>query len=73
MTFEEGMKRLDEIVRRMEDTELGLDESLRLFEEGVRLSRICSKRLDEAEHKIEQLLEGKDGRPCVAPVEESQG
>ncbi len=71
MTFEEGLKRLDEIVRKMEDLELPLDESLKLFEEGVRLSRMCSKRLDEAEHKIEQLLEDQDGKPVVVPVEEA--
>ncbi len=71
LTFEEGMKRLDDIVRKMEDLELGLDESLRLFEEGVRLSRACSKRLDEAEHKIERLLEGRDGKPCTLPMEDA--
>jgi exodeoxyribonuclease VII small subunit len=69
MSFEEAVKRLDEIVKKMEDLELDLNESLALFEEGMRLSRMCSRRLDEAEHRLEQLLEGEDSQPTVVPLE----
>lgn len=70
MTFEDAMKRLEEIVKKMEGLEMGLDESLLLFEEGIHLSRICSRRLDEAEHRLEQLVEGGDGKGEIVPVEE---
>jgi len=69
MSFEEALGKLEEIVRRLEGPELGLDESLRLFEQGMRLARACSRKLDEAEHRIEQLLEGPDGRAVVVPLE----
>jgi exodeoxyribonuclease VII small subunit len=71
MTFEAAMKRLEEIVQRLERGELPLEESLSLYEEGIRLSRVCHTRLDEAEGRIEMLLKDargeakldKDGRP----------
>lgn len=58
MRFEEAFASLQELVRQLESGQLTLDESLRLFEEGVKLTRLCSTRLDEAESKIEQLLDG---------------
>lgn len=54
--FEEALERLEEIVKKMEEGNMTLDESLEAFEEGVRLSRFCSKKLDEAERKVEILL-----------------
>ena len=54
-SFEDALKRLEEIVQRMESGDLALEDSLGLFEEGVRLTRVCSQRLDEAEKKIELL------------------
>ena len=67
-TFEESMKRLAEIVQTLERGDLPLEESLRLFEEGVRLSRLSQERLDAAQRKVEQLL-GVDeqGRPRTQP------
>src|SRR6202034_2979916 len=55
-TFEEAVKRLTEIVQTLERGDLPLEESLRLFEEGVRLSRVSQERLDAAQKKVEQLL-----------------
>ena len=55
-TFEEAVKRLNEIVQTLERGDLPLEESLRLFEEGVRLSRVSQERLDAAQKKVEQLL-----------------
>lgn len=59
--FEELVERLERIVRTLEKGDAPLDESLLLFEEGVRLSRMCAGRLDEAEGKIEALLKRADG------------
>ncbi len=55
-SFEEKMKRLEEIVRVMEQGDRPLEESLRLFEEGVALSEQCQKILEEAERKVSILL-----------------
>ena len=59
--FEDALSELEGIVEKLERGELSLEESLTAFEEGIRLSRICSKRLDEAEKKIEILIKGEDG------------
>jgi exodeoxyribonuclease VII small subunit len=60
--LEEALERLEAIARRLEEEEqLSLDESLRLFEEGVALSRQCGKRLEEAEQKVEVLMRQADG------------
>jgi len=60
-SFEDALKRLEEIVQRMEGGDLALEDSLGLFEEGVRLTRVCSQRLDEAEKKIELLTRDEKG------------
>ncbi len=56
MSFEVKLTRLEEIVKKMETGEMSLDESLKLFEEGVKLSRDCSKELNEAEQKVKKLV-----------------
>ena len=61
LSFEESMKRLEEIVRHLEAGDMPLEESLRLFEEGTTLIRSCSAVLDEAEQKVVLLRAGKDG------------
>jgi exodeoxyribonuclease VII small subunit len=58
--FEKALEELEEIVKKMEAGDLSLDESLKAFEEGIRLSRICADRLDEAERKVEILLREDD-------------
>jgi len=68
MRFEEALERLEFIVQELERGDQTLEESLQLFEEGVRLSRLCARLLDEAEGRIEKLLEGSDGRPIVEPL-----
>jgi exodeoxyribonuclease VII small subunit len=69
-SFEEAIKRLSEIVQKLEKGDLSLEDSLRLFEEGVRLSRVSQDRLDAAQKKVEQLL-GVDeqGRARTRPFE----
>jgi exodeoxyribonuclease VII small subunit len=67
-SFEVAIKRLTEIVQVLERGELPLEESLRLFEEGVKLSRVSQQKLDTAEKRVEQLLAvDEQGRPRTAP------
>lgn len=66
--FEDALAKLEEIVRKMEQGELTLDESLAAFEEGIRLSRLCAAKLDEAERRIEILLK-KEGGTEVKPFD----
>ena len=56
MSFEKKLTRLEEIVQKMESGEMSLDESLKLFEEGVKLSRDCNKELSQAEQKVKKLV-----------------
>jgi len=74
-TFEAALQKLDEIVQKLEKGDLPLEQSLVLYEEGVRLSRLCHAKLEEAEGKIELLLKDArgdlvldaSGRPRKAP------
>jgi exodeoxyribonuclease VII small subunit len=66
-TFEGSLKRLEEIVTQLEGNALALEQSLLIFEEGVKLVRFCTGRLDEAERRIEILLTDKDGRLHAEP------
>ncbi len=59
--FETSLKKLEDIVKRLEGGSLSLEESLKAFEEGVRYSAYCSGKLDEAERRVEILLKQKDG------------
>ena len=80
-TFEAALVKLEQIVQRLEKGELPLEESLVLYEEGVRLSRLCHAKLEEAEGKIELLLKDargdlvldKDGRPRTTPFQKAPG
>ena len=67
-SFESSLKELEQIVQQLEGGDLPLERSLELFEQGVRLSRECQKRLDEAEQKVEILLKGADGTATTAPM-----
>lgn len=65
-TFEEALAQLEEVVKRMEDEAVGLEEALRLFERGVKLARRCRTQLAAVEARVEQLLaEAADGEPPV--------
>jgi len=67
--FEAALKRLEEIVRKLEGGELPLDTSLELFEEGIQLSRFCNTTLDQAERRVEILLKNDSGPPRAVPFE----
>jgi exodeoxyribonuclease VII small subunit len=60
--FEEALARLEAIVAELERGELPLEDSMRIFEEGIKLSKVCLKMLEEAEHKVEILVKDKDGK-----------
>lgn len=61
MKFEKALEKLEEIVGELETGRLSLDDSLKKYEEGVRLSRVCSRKLEEAQQKIEILMKKADG------------
>ena len=60
-SVEESLKKREEIVAKMERGDLSLEDSVRLFEEGTRLSAECRKQLEEAEGKMEMLVKQRDG------------
>ena len=69
-TFESSLKELETIVKQLEEGDMPLEESLKLFETGVRLSRECRERLTNAERRIEVLMKEADGSMTLEPVGE---
>lgn len=69
-SFEASLSRLDEIVQRMENGDVPLDEALKLFEEGTSLVASCTKQLDEAELKVTKLTQSADGVPQETEFED---
>lgn len=61
LNFEEALKKLEEIAGKMGEEGLSLEESLKMFEEGMELSTFCNKKLDEAEKKINVVLKNSEG------------
>ena len=72
-SFEEALSRLEEIVRALDDGDAELDRTLSLFEEGVKLSKLCHKRLESAEKKIEVLSKNAQGEVKARPFEDEGG
>jgi exodeoxyribonuclease VII small subunit len=70
--FESNLKQLEEIVGKLEGGDLTLDQSLKLFEEGVKISRFCNAKLEEAERKVETLIKGADGALVEVPFTEGE-
>jgi len=68
-TFEQQVNRIEEIVRALEQGNAPLDHALGLFEEGTKLVRVCSERLENAERKITLLMQGTDGTPVETPFQ----
>lgn len=64
MTFEASMQRLEQIVRTMERGDAALEESLKLFQEGTELIRVCGRMLDDAELQVKKILVMPDGTPA---------
>jgi exodeoxyribonuclease VII small subunit len=70
--FEAALARLEEIVQELEKGDIPLEKSLKLFEEGVKLSRVCNKRLQEAERKVEILMKDREGNIRAEPFKEEE-
>jgi exodeoxyribonuclease VII small subunit len=69
-TFEQNLDRLEGIVKRLEESELPLEEALKLFEEGMTLSEGCRKQLEEAEHRVE-ILSKRAGSVVARPMDDA--
>jgi exodeoxyribonuclease VII small subunit len=67
--FEQCLARLEEVVRKLESASLPLDEAMKLFEEGMQLSRDCQKQLEEAEGRVEILMKKAGGAMAAQPFE----
>lgn len=67
--FEEALGELESIVRQMEEGSLSLDEALDKFERGIHLSRVCSRKLEQAEKKIDMLLCSENGEIVLKPAD----
>lgn len=70
--FEASLKKLEEIVKRLETGSLSLEDSLKAFEEGVKHAAFCSNRLEDAERRVEILLKQKDGSLKREPFESGE-
>jgi len=70
LSFEEAFKELEDVVRRLEGGGLTLDETIALFERGMKLAEHCGQKLDEAELKVSQLVPSNEGGYITMPFEE---
>jgi exodeoxyribonuclease VII small subunit len=70
--FEDSLKQLETIVNQLEKGDLALEESIKLFEEGIRLSSACKEELDAAEGKVQVLLKQRDGSLKPEPFPQNQ-
>jgi exodeoxyribonuclease VII small subunit len=68
-TFEEAFSQLEALVARLEGGDLPLEESLRAFEEGVRLTRLCAERLEDAERRVHLLMRTPEGTEQEVPFD----
>ncbi len=68
--FEDAVEELERVVEQLESGELSLEDSLKAFENGVRLVKLCNQKLTEVERKIELLVKDKDGKLQLGPMED---
>jgi exodeoxyribonuclease VII small subunit len=73
VAFEAALKKLETIVENLENGQLSLEEALKQYEEGVRMADLCTKRLTEAEKKVEVLMKTNPGKFKTVPFEEAGG
>ena len=71
-SFEKNIERLDAIVRQLEDADLPLEKALQIYEEGMKLSEICQKQLQEAEGRIQVLMKRAGGKIVAEPFEQNE-
>ncbi|NOW47931.1 exodeoxyribonuclease VII small subunit [Novosphingobium sp. SG751A] len=71
LSFEDALRALEDVVRRLEGGEVPLDESITLYERGESLRKACQARLDSAQARIERIVAGPDGEPAgLRPLDE---
>lgn len=71
LSFEDALRALEDVVRRLESGEVALDESITLYERGESLRKACQARLDSAQARIERIVAGPDGAPAgLRPLDE---
>jgi exodeoxyribonuclease VII small subunit len=70
--FEASLAALEKVVRELERGDMPLEESLKLFERGVKLSRECQERLNQAERRVETLLRDTEGRPVLSAFDDEE-
>lgn len=70
--FEEAIEELEKIVNQLESGELSLEESIKAFEKGIELSKLCRKKLEKAEDRVKKLLEKTDGSVDLELFEEKE-
>ena len=68
-SFEKNLERLDAVVQQLEDADLPLERALQLYEEGMKLSEVCQKQLEEAEGRVEILMKRAGGKMTAEPFE----
>ncbi len=71
-SFEKNIERMDAIVRQLEDADLPLEKALQLYEEGMKLSEVCQKQLQEAEGRIQVLMKRAGGKILAEPFEQEE-
>ena len=71
-SFEKNIERLDAIVRQLDDANLPLDQALQIYEEGMKLSELCQKQLQEAESRIQVLIKKAGGKIVPEPFEREE-
>ena len=72
LTFEKALEKLEKIVAQLEEGDLALDDSLKKYEEGVKLGRACQEKLDKAKARIELLIKDKKGKFSSKEFEEEE-
>jgi len=72
MPFEKALEKLEKIVQQLEEGELALDDSLKKYEEGVKLARACQEKLDKAKERIEVLIKDRKGKFRKEDFEEDE-
>ena len=70
-TFEQSMKLLERIVQELENGDLPLEKAIKKFEEGIKLTKFCSQKLDETEKKITLLMSDEDGNILEKPFDDA--
>ena len=73
LSFEDALRALEDVVRKLESGEVPLDDSITLYERGEALRKLCQARLDAAQARIEKIVSGADGKVATQPFDNAEG